>query len=188
MKKFVILIFSLFFVFAFAGCSGSETVLKSDEYNIYQNRKLIAEVTEQKGMYYFDTDVKSILSKYEGITFSTKRGISIGSSIEDVYRKYKGISCIIYGGRPQKIISYDDLLNNDNAPERYSINFGTKIINGKMYDLLTPDKDIAKDLGIDLMDWLKIRFHGSEDYIVETFEMQIRFENNKVRDITIIYM
>ena len=51
-----------------------------------------------------------------------------------------------------------------------------------------PDTTIAEDQGLDLMDWMRIRMTGSEDYAVEHFKMQFFIENGEIFNILITYM
>ncbi len=192
MKKLGILLFCLILVIAISGCSGNSKVLQTEEYDVYENGELFIEVKGQSGAYNFLTDAEyngTILGEYKGHVFSTKRGIIIGSTIEEVIKQYKGTPYFLLDQGTGEILDISDALSSS-APERYNVSFYTLIVNGKLYcyTIDLPDTAIAKDLGLSLMDWLKIRTSGSQEYVVEHLSMQFFIENGKIFNILITYM
>jgi len=192
MKRIIFLVLIVALITTAFGCSSSASgVLDKDEFNVYQNGKLFMEIPEDGPvMVNLNTESEmSPLHEYDGQIFTTKQGIAIGDSIDQVKSAYKGISLMILDQMSGELLAYDEVPRDNNGDRNiYEVRIRTLIINGKLYDGLRSEKEIMDELRVDIYEWAEIKRFDSEEYNVEDYSMRILFEDNKVVTLALFGM
>ena len=130
-------------LFLMAGCSGGRGNMSEKDFDIYENGKCIATIEEavekdKDGFHTFDYSREG-RKLYPGLELETRRGIGIGSTIQEMTEAYSGILVRYLGPENEKIEasrhSEDILINDffkriaDYSTEEYNL-----LLNGWMID------------------------------------------------------
>ncbi len=185
MKSICFIIISLILAVSLAGCSGTSETLEPDEYCVYKDGKLFLEIPTEDGCSAFELNTESVgySSQFEGEIFTTKRGITIGSSLEDVLTAYKDVNWSVTAPTEAGFYTKEEFLvmEEDERPKAFNINISTEVIGDKYYNpQIYRDEKILEDLGIDLFELVDIRRYESEKYDYQKYGMLIALGGNEV--------
>lgn len=188
MKK-ILIVFIVFVIFCFAGCgAGSNGVLAVDEFNIYENNKMIA-TPEEFTVHSFSIAIKEG-GNYAGRDITSKRGIKIGSTVRELAEAYKGVPALIsVSGSTEvsKNIPYNEFLekNSDELSNKeYGVWYNTYIIDNKTYDT-DAFEAFLEEKGIDTIEYLKNGDQYKKEYKISSYTITFYIKENIVTDIQI---
>lgn len=164
--------------------TGSALILKSDEYDAYENGKVAVPVADP---YYMVLSFDFEFESRNGRVLETKRGIKIGSTVDEVADAYIGIPAKFYDLRVYNNIALDAyIISNPQIYEEddYAIEYETGFASGNLYTGIEFQSilDFNEIGNRDLLD--RSQMYEAE-YGLRRLRLFIIFEDNIVTSITI---
>lgn len=186
MKKFLCILLSTLLLIALVSCGSSkegEMLSSEDEFGVYENGQQVISALDLKAQYEDDgvfTFSRQGKEDFPGRTLETKRGIKIGSTLEDVCEAYVGIRVTVsdgaqaleINGEVAENISVDYFYQNiekTNMGQNYYLGFSAYQIDGEF------SEEKANQ-------WIYGEIEANQH---ETFTMLIYITNGFVSDISL---
>jgi hypothetical protein len=190
MKKSFPIFIIILLIFLATGCgSGSSNVLALDEFNIYENNKVVA-TSEEFSAHAFSVALNEEYGDYAGRDITTKRGIKLGSTSREVAEAYKGIPAFVSVTgftEVSKEAPFDEVLEEKSqelSQNNYIVWYNTYVIDGKLCDTDTFTK-LLEDNGIDTIEYLKNFEKYNEEFKITSYTLRFNISDNIVSEIQI---
>lgn len=167
------------------GKTNSSSLLPEDEYDVYADGELLISVSNQyTAIVSFELDQDYA---YEGYTLQTKRGIQIGSTMDEVAQAYKGIPADIFDSDTYEPVALDVYIENN--PDAYEDNdlmilYETAFVGDTAMSMLD-FYDYLDENDIDFGDYLDQRVMYNKERGIINVSMNITFTKGVVSSVMI---